>query len=99
RLRSFTRDGQIASGGAWVGTPDEIKAIIARVTSSIGTFEHASLQINFGALDLREAQKSMRLFAAEVIPHFAGAAPARQAEPLAHTRQRRLLRAVPSPSW
>jgi hypothetical protein len=86
RLRSFTLDGQIASGGAWVGTPDEIKAIIARVTSSIGTFEHASLQINFGALDFREAQKSMRLFAAEVIPHFANAAPARQAEPLAHTR-------------
>jgi hypothetical protein len=28
----------------------------------------------------------MRLFAAEVIPHFANAAPARQAEPLAHTR-------------
>jgi len=86
RLRSFTLDGQIASGGAWVGTPDEIKAIIAGVTSSIGTFEHASLQINFGALDFREAQKSMRLFAAEVIPHFTGEAPARQAEPLAHAR-------------
>src|SRR5207302_10009164 len=28
RLRSFTLDGQIESGGAWVGTPDEIKAII-----------------------------------------------------------------------
>jgi hypothetical protein len=28
------------------------------------------LQINFGALDVREAQKSMRLFAAEVIPIF-----------------------------
>src|SRR4029453_14857431 len=42
RLRSFTLDGQIASGGAWVGTPEEIRAIIARVVESIGRFEHAS---------------------------------------------------------
>ena len=86
RLRSFTLDGQIVSGGAWVGTPEEIKAIITRVVESIGQFEHASLQINFGTLDFREAQKSMRLFAAEVIPHFAGAAATRQPEPLAQAR-------------
>ena len=64
RLRSFTLDGQIEAGGAWVGTPDEIKTIIRRVTRSMGKFEHASLQINFGNIDVREAQKSMRLFAA-----------------------------------
>jgi hypothetical protein len=87
RLRSFTLDGQIESGGAWVGTPDEIKAIIGRVVGAIGKFEHASLQINFGALELREAQKSMRLFAAGVMPAFAEAAsPTRQAAPLAHAR-------------
>src|SRR5262245_16100852 len=71
RLRSFTLDGQIESGGTWVGSPDEIKQIIRGVISSIGYFEHASLQINFGTLDFRAAQKSMRLFAAEVMPHFA----------------------------
>jgi alkanesulfonate monooxygenase SsuD/methylene tetrahydromethanopterin reductase-like flavin-dependent oxidoreductase (luciferase family) len=70
-LRSFTLDGQIASGGAWVGTPDEIKAIIRRCVASFGKFEHASLQINFGTIDIREAQKSMRLFAREVMPEFA----------------------------
>jgi alkanesulfonate monooxygenase SsuD/methylene tetrahydromethanopterin reductase-like flavin-dependent oxidoreductase (luciferase family) len=70
RLRSFTLDGQIESGGAWVGTPAEISAIIRRATASIGRFEHASLQINFGMLDIREAQKSMRLFAREVMPEF-----------------------------
>jgi alkanesulfonate monooxygenase SsuD/methylene tetrahydromethanopterin reductase-like flavin-dependent oxidoreductase (luciferase family) len=87
RLRSFTLDGQIASGGAWVGTPDEIKTIIARVVESIGRFEHASLQINFGTLDFREAQKSMRLFAAEVIPEFAaGASSAQRPEALAPAR-------------
>jgi alkanesulfonate monooxygenase SsuD/methylene tetrahydromethanopterin reductase-like flavin-dependent oxidoreductase (luciferase family) len=70
RLRSFTLDGQIEAGGAWVGTPDEIKAIIARATAAIGKFEHASLQINFAMLDVHEALKSMRLFAAEVMPAF-----------------------------
>ena len=87
RLRSFTLDGQIEAGGAWVGTPDEIRDIIGRVSGAIGKFEHASLQINFGALDVREAQKSMRLFAAEVMPAFAEAAPStRQAAPLARAR-------------
>ena len=51
--------------------PDEIKTIIRRFQSEIGAFEHASLQINFGALDFAEAQKSMRLFGREIIPAFA----------------------------
>ena len=42
-----------------------------RTQLAIGKFEHASLQINFGTLDFAEAQKSMRLFAKEVIPAFA----------------------------
>jgi alkanesulfonate monooxygenase SsuD/methylene tetrahydromethanopterin reductase-like flavin-dependent oxidoreductase (luciferase family) len=87
KLRSFTLDGQIEAGGAWVGTPNEIRDIIRRVIGAIGKFEHASLQINFGALDVHEAQKSMRLFAAEVMPAFAEAAPStRQAAPLARAR-------------
>ena len=87
RLRSFTLDGQIESGGAWVGTPDEIKAIIRRVLSSTGYFEHASLQVNFGALDFRAAQGSMRLFAAEVMPHFAdNTTSARHPGSLVHAR-------------
>jgi alkanesulfonate monooxygenase SsuD/methylene tetrahydromethanopterin reductase-like flavin-dependent oxidoreductase (luciferase family) len=87
KLRSFTLDGQIESGGAWVGTPDEVKAIIRRVVASIGKFEHASLQINFGTIDVGEAQKSMRLFASKVMPEFAElASPARQAELPAQAR-------------
>ena len=87
RLRSFTLDGQIEAGGAWVGTPDEIKAIIRRVTAAIGTFEHASLQINFGVLDVREAQKSLRLFASQVMSAFAQPAPsARHPAPMAQAR-------------
>ena len=70
RMKGFTLESQIESGGAWVGTPDEIKAIIRRFESTVGKFEHASLQINFGTLDVAEAQNSMRLFAREVMPEF-----------------------------
>src|SRR5262245_66473517 len=45
RLRSFTLDGQIASGGAWVGTPEEIRAIIARVVDSIGQIGRAACTV------------------------------------------------------
>jgi alkanesulfonate monooxygenase SsuD/methylene tetrahydromethanopterin reductase-like flavin-dependent oxidoreductase (luciferase family) len=70
RMKGFSLEGQIESGNAWVGTPDEIKAIIRRFIDAAGPFEHASLQINFGTLDLADAQASMRLFAREVMPAF-----------------------------
>ena len=70
-MKNFTLENQIDARGAFVGTPDEIKAIIRGFEESIGKFEHASLQINFGTLDFAEAQKSMRLFAKEVITAFA----------------------------
>ena len=74
-MKASTLEGQIKAGSAWVGTPEEIRAIISRYVEEFGAFEHASLQINFGVLDFAEAQKSMRLFAREVMPAFAEAAP------------------------
>ena len=70
RLKTATLAGQIESGGAWVGTPSEIRSTIGRLVDRIGHFEHASLQVNFGTLEFVEAQRSMRLFASEVMPHF-----------------------------
>jgi alkanesulfonate monooxygenase SsuD/methylene tetrahydromethanopterin reductase-like flavin-dependent oxidoreductase (luciferase family) len=83
KLAAFTLDGQIEAGGAWVGTPTEIGAIIQRVIKNFGEFEHASLQINFGTLNIPDAQRSMRLFAAQVMPHFA---PAERVDAAAHER-------------
>jgi alkanesulfonate monooxygenase SsuD/methylene tetrahydromethanopterin reductase-like flavin-dependent oxidoreductase (luciferase family) len=71
RMKNFTLENQIEARGALVGTPDEIKAIVRNFEEKVGKFEHASLQINFGTLDFAEAQKSMRLFAKEVMPAFA----------------------------
>jgi alkanesulfonate monooxygenase SsuD/methylene tetrahydromethanopterin reductase-like flavin-dependent oxidoreductase (luciferase family) len=70
RMKNFTLETQIEAGGAWVGTPGEIVDTIRKFEKVFGKFEHASLQINFGTLDFAEAQKSMRLFAREVIPAF-----------------------------
>jgi alkanesulfonate monooxygenase SsuD/methylene tetrahydromethanopterin reductase-like flavin-dependent oxidoreductase (luciferase family) len=86
KLAAFTLDSQIESGGAWVGTPNEIRAILRRVSESFGEFEHASLQINFGSIDFRHAQESMRLFAAEVMPEFADRGEASAAARLAQAR-------------
>ncbi|MBV9584488.1 MAG: LLM class flavin-dependent oxidoreductase, partial [Alphaproteobacteria bacterium] len=70
-LRASNAAEQIASGGAWVGSPAEIAATIARLQREFGGFEHASLQVNFNAMPYEEALASMRLFAAEVMPRFA----------------------------
>lgn len=71
KMQASTLDGQIESGGAWVGTPEEIKDSVASSFDKFGRFEHASIQVNFGTLDFVEAQRSLRLFATEVMPAFA----------------------------
>jgi alkanesulfonate monooxygenase SsuD/methylene tetrahydromethanopterin reductase-like flavin-dependent oxidoreductase (luciferase family) len=71
KLKTLSLDNQIEAGSALVGTPDEIKALIAKNVELYGDFEHASLQINFGHIAYEDARASMRLFAREVIPAFA----------------------------
>ena len=69
-LRASDAAEQIASGGAWVGSPGEIAATIARLKHEFGGFEQASLQVNFNTMPHAEALASMRLFAQEVMPRF-----------------------------
>ena len=70
KLRETTAADQIASGAAWVGSPDEIIAAITHSREEFGGFEHASLQVNFNMMPLTAAQASMRLFADRVMPRF-----------------------------
>lgn len=70
-LRASHAAEQIASGGAWIGSPDEIAGTIARLQREFGGFEHASLQVNFNTMPYEAALASMRLFAREVMPRFA----------------------------
>ncbi len=70
-LRASNAAEQMTSGAAWVGTPDEIAATIARTHDDFGGFEHASLQVNFNLMPFDAALASMRLFAREIMPRFA----------------------------
>ncbi|HEV2301370.1 MAG TPA: LLM class flavin-dependent oxidoreductase [Stellaceae bacterium] len=68
KLKESNAAEQIETGAAWIGSPDEIAAQIARCRAEFGEFEHASLQVNFNTMPLAPAQRSMRLFARAVMP-------------------------------
>jgi alkanesulfonate monooxygenase SsuD/methylene tetrahydromethanopterin reductase-like flavin-dependent oxidoreductase (luciferase family) len=72
-LSRETFESQVEKGLAWIGTPEEIRGAIDAYHRSVGGFECASLQVNFGMIGRAEAEASMRLFAREVMPYFARA--------------------------
>jgi alkanesulfonate monooxygenase SsuD/methylene tetrahydromethanopterin reductase-like flavin-dependent oxidoreductase (luciferase family) len=63
-------ESQVAKGSAWIGTPDDIRKTIAAYDDQVNGFESASLQVNFGMIGKVDAERSMKLFAQEVMPHF-----------------------------
>jgi len=65
-----TFDTQVEKCSAWVGTPERILDIIASYRAQIGSFEIASLQVNFNDLPLVAAEASMRLFGESVLPRL-----------------------------
>jgi alkanesulfonate monooxygenase SsuD/methylene tetrahydromethanopterin reductase-like flavin-dependent oxidoreductase (luciferase family) len=73
-------DTQVAGGGAWVGSPEQLIDQIAGYQDAVGGFEIASMQVNFGHVPGNEAERSMRLFGEKVIPRFATASKASAAE-------------------
>lgn len=59
---------QVESGSAWVGTPAQIAQQVREYDARVGGFEHASLQVNFNTISRIDAEASMRLFSAAVMP-------------------------------
>jgi alkanesulfonate monooxygenase SsuD/methylene tetrahydromethanopterin reductase-like flavin-dependent oxidoreductase (luciferase family) len=72
-LSKETIETQVASGAAFVGTPDDISDQIARYIAGMGGFESASLQVNFNTISYEDAEHSMRLFSEKVMPRFRAA--------------------------
>jgi len=70
-LAAITLDSLIESGGAFVGSPAEVREQITRFREASGGFDYASLQVNFHLLPYAESLRSLTLFAHEVMPHFA----------------------------
>jgi alkanesulfonate monooxygenase SsuD/methylene tetrahydromethanopterin reductase-like flavin-dependent oxidoreductase (luciferase family) len=67
-LSKETFETQVEKGAAWVGTPETIAKQIRDYQQIVGGFEIASMQVNFSAIRLEDAKRSMRLFAREVMP-------------------------------
>lgn len=65
-----TFDSQVEKGAAWIGTPDDIRRSIENYDREVGGFESASLQVNFGMIGRADAERSIKLFARDVMPHF-----------------------------
>jgi len=63
-------ESQVEKGAAWIGTPHDIRNAIAAYDAQVDGFESASLQVNFGMIGQADAERSMRLFADAVMPHF-----------------------------
>lgn len=70
QLQAATMEKMVESCAAWIGSPEEIVDSIHRFAQGF-TFEHASLQVNFNLIPQPEALRSLRLFAQDVMPHFA----------------------------
>ncbi len=71
-LASETFDTQMAKGLAWIGTPRELTQRILAFNDEVGGFESASVQVNFNTITREDAERSMRLFAREVMPAVRG---------------------------
>jgi alkanesulfonate monooxygenase SsuD/methylene tetrahydromethanopterin reductase-like flavin-dependent oxidoreductase (luciferase family) len=67
RIKELNTDTQMASGSAWIGSPDDVRRAMQAAYDLFGVFEHASLQVNFGMLPYDKALASLRLFASEVM--------------------------------
>jgi len=61
----------VASGSAWIGTPADIIGQIHAFRARVGSFESASLQVNFNTVAYANAEASVRLFGEAVMPKFA----------------------------
>lgn len=73
KLRQSRAGDLIASGAAWIGSPEEIIGQVRHTQQEFGDYEHASLQVNFNTMPLEPARDSMRLFAERVTPLFTAA--------------------------
>ena len=74
-LKAETFQSQYDKGIAWIGAPDGITDMLADYLRTVGSFESASLQVNFHDISGKAAAASMRLFSERVMPKFKGPTP------------------------
>jgi alkanesulfonate monooxygenase SsuD/methylene tetrahydromethanopterin reductase-like flavin-dependent oxidoreductase (luciferase family) len=72
-VRNFPKDWDavVATGGACAGSPDTVRAFIAK-DQALGGYTYLLAQLAFGDLTVAQVSRSAELFGAEVMPAFAG---------------------------
>jgi alkanesulfonate monooxygenase SsuD/methylene tetrahydromethanopterin reductase-like flavin-dependent oxidoreductase (luciferase family) len=69
-LKESSYRTQVENNAVLVGSPETIARRLRAFAHAVGGFEVASLQINFHVLSEPDAERSMRLFAQQVMPLF-----------------------------
>ena len=71
KIRQENFESQVKHMAAFVGTPRDLIEQFHEFDRAMGGCDHASLQVNFNDMAFADADRSVRLFGKEVIPHFA----------------------------
>jgi alkanesulfonate monooxygenase SsuD/methylene tetrahydromethanopterin reductase-like flavin-dependent oxidoreductase (luciferase family) len=69
-LRQSDFKKQMEQNAVLVGTPETIVKALRAFSAEVGSFEVASLQVNFHTMSETDAERSVRLFAEQVMPRF-----------------------------
>jgi alkanesulfonate monooxygenase SsuD/methylene tetrahydromethanopterin reductase-like flavin-dependent oxidoreductase (luciferase family) len=70
-VSSDTAESQVAKGSAFIGTPNDIVEMIASFNGKVGGLDNISLHFAPGNMPVEAAERSLRLFAREVMPKVA----------------------------
>ena len=71
-IASDTIENQIGQGIGWIGAPSDLVDMIRGYNEKVGGIDSASLLVMPSTLSAEHAERSMRLFAREVMPKMAG---------------------------
>jgi len=66
-----TFETRLAEGAVWCGDPKHLIEQIEEFDHAVGGVDYASIQVNFHTMEVARAEANLRLFAEEVMPHFA----------------------------
>jgi alkanesulfonate monooxygenase SsuD/methylene tetrahydromethanopterin reductase-like flavin-dependent oxidoreductase (luciferase family) len=71
-VSSDTAERQVAAGSAFIGAPADIVEMIRSYNDKVGGIDSVSLHFTPGNMPVDKAERSLRLFSAEVMPKVAG---------------------------
>jgi alkanesulfonate monooxygenase SsuD/methylene tetrahydromethanopterin reductase-like flavin-dependent oxidoreductase (luciferase family) len=71
-VSSDTAERQIEAGSAFIGSPSEIVDMIKSYNDKVGGIDSMSLHFTPGNMPVEKAERSLRIFSAEVLPKVTG---------------------------